>query len=131
MNYGVEDGLRRAQAAPGVPVGRGGIRGPDGRLWFPTSKGIAVIDPDVSAESSVVPKIYLSDFIVDGKVVHSSDTLRPQPDAGTIQIRYSGIHLSAPERVDYYYKLDGVDQTSVHAGRLTTATWRMAGIPSR
>lgn len=116
-NYGVEDGLRSAQAAPGVPVGRGGIRDSDGRLWFPTSKGIAVIDPHVRPPLSPAPTVHLSDFIVDGKSLRPSGLLRIQPDSSTVQIRYVGIHLSAPERVDYYYKLDGVDETWIHAGR--------------
>lgn len=113
-NYGVEDGLRSAQAAPGV--GRGGIRSSDGRLWFPTSKGVAVIDPHAQLQPSPAPTVHLSEVSVDGKVVHFSGTLRLQPDTGTVQIRYAAIHLRAPERVDYYYKLDGVDHTWIHAG---------------
>lgn len=115
-NYGVEDGLRSSQAAPGVPVGRGGVRASDGRLWFPTSKGIAVIDPHVRQPLSPAPTVHLSDFVVDGKFLHLPELLRIPPDSSTIQIRYVGIHLSAPERVDYYYKLDGVDKTWMHAG---------------
>ena len=45
VNYGVADGLRSAQCAPGYPTSRGGDRTADGRLWFPTSRGMAVLDP--------------------------------------------------------------------------------------
>ena len=45
MNYGVADGLRSAQCAPGYPTSRGGTGTSDGRLWFPTSRGLAVLDP--------------------------------------------------------------------------------------
>ncbi len=44
MNYGVEDGLRSAQCSPGYPIGGGGNRTIDGRLWFTTSRGLAVFD---------------------------------------------------------------------------------------
>ncbi len=45
MNYGVDDGLRSAQCSPGYPTGGGGDRTADGRLWFTTSRGLAVYDP--------------------------------------------------------------------------------------
>ncbi len=43
--YGVEDGLRSAQCSPAYPVAAGGNRMADGRLWFTTSRGLAVFDP--------------------------------------------------------------------------------------
>ena len=46
VNYGVADGLRSAQCAPGYPTSGGGTRSSDGRLWFPTSRGLAVLDPN-------------------------------------------------------------------------------------
>ena len=46
QNYGVEDGLRSAQCAPAYPTAGGGIRTTDGRLWFTTSRGLAVLNPD-------------------------------------------------------------------------------------
>jgi len=44
INYGIEDGLRSAQCYPGYPTG-GGSRASDGRIWFTTSRGLAVFDP--------------------------------------------------------------------------------------
>ena len=49
VNYGVSDGLRSAQCAPGYPTSHGGTRTSDGRLWFPTSRGLAVLDPNEKA----------------------------------------------------------------------------------
>ena len=44
-NYGMEDGLRSAQCSPSYPMGGGGYRTNDGRLWFTTSRGLAVYNP--------------------------------------------------------------------------------------
>ena len=38
-----------------------------------------------------------------------SARLASAPGNERLQIRYTGIHLSAPERVQYFYKLDGLD----------------------
>jgi signal transduction histidine kinase/streptogramin lyase len=115
-NYGLDDGLRSAQAAPGYPVAGGGRRTSDGRLWFPTSRGLAVIDPNEPRLPAPAPIVHLADVTVDGKRVEFSDALRLQSGSTQIQIRYTAIHLSAPERVQYSYKLEGLDADWVRAG---------------
>jgi signal transduction histidine kinase/ligand-binding sensor domain-containing protein len=115
MNYGVENGLRSAQAAPGFPIAGGGIKASDGRLWFPTSNGLAVIDPNAEKRAQSPPRIRLQEVLVDGKPIALSRDLKLSASSNTVQIRYSAIHLSAPERVEYSYKLDGVDGNWVDA----------------
>jgi signal transduction histidine kinase/ligand-binding sensor domain-containing protein len=116
VNYGAEDGLRSAQASPGYPVAGGGIRSSDGRLWFPTTNGLGVIDPGVRRQPSLAPVVHLIDFAVDGKSMDVTGPLRLQPPSATLRIRYTGVHLSAPERVQYSFKLEGVDRDWIEAG---------------
>ena len=108
-NYGVEDGLRSAQCAPGYPTSGGGDITRDGRLWFPTSRGLAVLDPNVRRPEPMAPVVQLSDFVAGGEPVDFTRPARLAPGRGRIQIRYTGIHLAAPERVRYSYKLEGLD----------------------
>jgi ligand-binding sensor domain-containing protein/signal transduction histidine kinase len=117
VNYGAEDGLRSAQASPGYPVAGGGIRSSDGRVWFPTARGLAVIDPRVRRQRSLPPIVHLIDFAVDGKSMDLTGPLRLKPRSGTLRIRYTGVHLSAPERVEYFFKLEGVDRDWIEAGK--------------
>jgi signal transduction histidine kinase len=115
-NFGVEDGLRSAQCAPGYPTGGGGTRTADGRLWFPTSRGLAVLDP-ASRKRDVMPAlVHLVEIAAEGRSVDASRPARLEPGDGRLQIRYTGIHLSAPERVQYSYKLQGLDPDWVQAG---------------
>jgi signal transduction histidine kinase/ligand-binding sensor domain-containing protein len=110
-NYGLDDGLRSTQCAPGYPAGGGGTRTADGRLWFPTSRGLAVINPGaVQATTPVAPLAQILEMNLDGQDIdlHRPAVLEPGP--GHIQFRYTGILLSAPERVRYSYKLDGFDR---------------------
>ena len=117
VNFDAEDGLRSAQASPGYPVAGGGIRSSDGRLWFPTSKGLAVLDPRVRRQRSPAPSVHLIDFAVDGKSLNLRGPLRLQPSSGTLRILYTAIHLSAPERVKYSYKLEGMDSDWIESGK--------------
>ncbi len=114
VNYGVADGLRSAQCAPGYPTSRGGTRSSDGRLWFPTSRGLAVLDPgalDSNARLAAVaaPVVHMLEVAVDGRPISVAETARLAPGSGRMQFRYTGIYLSAPERVRYAYRLEGLD----------------------
>jgi ligand-binding sensor domain-containing protein/two-component sensor histidine kinase len=118
VNYTVQDGLRSVECAPGYPVAGGGTRTRDGHLWLPTSRGLAVIDPGEEAheQASVAPRLMLQEITVDGQKIELHRATRLGPGTSHIQFRYVGIHLSAPERVRYAYKLDGLDKNWTTAG---------------
>jgi signal transduction histidine kinase/ligand-binding sensor domain-containing protein len=109
VNYGVADGLRSAQCAPGYPTSRGGTRTSDGRLWFPTSRGLAVLDPNDRRAATAAPVVHLLEVAVDGRAIPVTQGTRVAPGSGRMQFRYTGIYLSAPERVRYSYRLQGLD----------------------
>ncbi len=117
VNYGVEDGLRSAQCSPGYPAAGGGARTSDGRLWFPTSRGLAVIDPRAVAQEQAVlaPMVRFVEVSVDGQDIDFGQAAKLDPGPDHIQFRYTGIHLSAPERVRYEYKLEGLDRDWIPA----------------
>ena len=116
QNYGVEDGLRSAQCAPAYPTAGGGIRTADGRLWFTTGRGLAVLDPDAQKPGALSPVAHLVQMTANGDPVDLSRPARLAPGNERLQIRYTGIHLSAPERVQYFYRLEGLDADWVAAG---------------
>jgi signal transduction histidine kinase len=115
VNYGVADGLRSAQCAPGYPTSRGGTRTNDGRLWFPTSRGLAILDPREDSPQLTAPVVHLLDVIVDGHSVGFSRPAVLPPSGGRVQFRYTGINLSTPERVRYSYRLEGLDRDWVNS----------------
>lgn len=108
-NYGVGEGLRSAQCAPGYPTSRGGTRTMDGRLWFPTTRGLAVLDPNEPKPAIAPPIVHLLEATVNGRAVPLDQRIKLPPGNGRIQFRYTAIHLSAPERVRYSYRLEGLD----------------------
>lgn len=90
LNYGVDDGMRSAQTTEGLRLS-------NGTLWFATSRGIAIYDPRAGNVSSQPP------------LVHILDLPHLPRGGGRIQIRYTSIHLRAPDQVRYSYMLDGLD----------------------
>ncbi|HEX5431950.1 MAG TPA: two-component regulator propeller domain-containing protein [Bryobacteraceae bacterium] len=113
MNYGLGDGLRSAESPM---LGGGGERNSDGSLWFPTNRGIAVYQPNAPRRPALPPMTHIVEMMADGRPVDWTDSPRLSPNSGPQQIRYTAIHLSAPYRVQYSYKLDGLDSNWVRAG---------------
>jgi len=115
-NYGVADGLRSAQCAPSQ-LGGGGTRTMDGRLWFPTNRGLAVTNPRaaVDPQSETAPIVQLIEVSADNRKIDIGNTATVGAGPRHIQFRYSGIHLSGPERVRYEYKLEGLDSDWIPA----------------
>jgi signal transduction histidine kinase/ligand-binding sensor domain-containing protein len=124
-NYGLADGLRSAQAP--ADLGSGGGRHSDGSLWFATARGIAVYRPGNSRPRGGSLPIYIADFTVDGQRFDASSHPRVPPGRGRVEIRYAAVDLSAPDRVHYSYKLDGLDSDWISAGSRRIATYNSLG----
>jgi signal transduction histidine kinase/ligand-binding sensor domain-containing protein len=123
LNYGVADGLRSAQSSP--EIGSGASRHSDGSLWFATARGIAVYHPKPPARPRMAPPTYVVDMSADGRQLDSS--ARVPPGHGRLVIRYAAIYLSAPERVRYFYRLEGLDPDWISAANRRTVTYNNLG----
>lgn len=116
VNFGIADGLRSAQGPAGIGGGAGD-RHRDGSLWFLTSGGIAVYKPDPARRPLPPPPIHLVDMVVDGQRLNAAANPKAPPGNGRLLIRYGATLLSAPDRIQYSYKLEGLDSDWVWAGR--------------
>ncbi|HUP03665.1 MAG TPA: two-component regulator propeller domain-containing protein [Bryobacteraceae bacterium] len=123
-NYGVEDGLRSAQCGA-YPNAHGGTQTSDGRLWFTTIRGLAILDPAARRRALPAPLVHLVSMSADGQAVDLFSPARLEPGAGHLQIRFDAVHLSAPERVQYSYRLEGLDKDWWRAGNRHTAGYNL------
>ena len=113
-NFGIADGLRSAHGPSGISGG--GDRHSDGSLWFVTSGGIAVYEPGRSSQSIPSPPVHLEEIATEGRALDAERSPRIPPGSGRLLLRYAAIHLSAPESVQYSYRLDGLDSGWISAG---------------
>src|SRR5262249_19749558 len=95
----------------------------DGRLWFPTSRGLAVVDPKAKIESSSPLAAYILEVLAEGNPLDQSRPGRLAARTGRLEIRYTALHLAAPERLSYSYRLEGVDAGWVQAGNRQSTTY--------
>ena len=113
--FGLSDGLPTLECPGSFQPAGGRLR--DGRLWFSTIKGLALIHPAQVTTRSVAPPVYIEKFLVDG-------VLQPHPEPGPsgstlltvlpgphqYEFHYTAVDLSAPERVRFRSQLENLDK---------------------
>jgi hypothetical protein len=89
-------------------------------MWFPTIKGIAVIDANISSEN-LSPPVIIEKITIDRNKIPFAQTLEINPDQENLEIEYTGINFSRPEQVKFKYRLLGLDTDWVDVGTRRTA----------
>lgn len=131
ISYGKSDGMLNAECNGGRwPAG---IRAHDGRLWFPTMDGVAVIDPRDIKVNSQPPPVVIEGVRIDNadsefgqedasteKVDPANSNSRPriqvEPSQQNFEIRYTALSFINSENLRFKYKLEGLDDKWVDAG---------------
>ncbi len=121
VSYGKEEGLRSIQCTGNSQPAA--WKGQDGRLWFATVDGVAVIDARNLIVNRAAPKISMQRVVMDGQAVDPWPGARFQPGRGNVQFEYTAICLQSPDKIRFQYRLEGVDLDWVEAGGRRSATY--------
>lgn len=117
--YGIADGMKSGECnGGGQPAG---WKTSDGKLWFPTTQGVAMIDPAAIVRNSFVPPVVIEQAIVDKRTRSAGSDLVFPPGRGEMEIRYTALSFRVPERVQFRYKLEGFDGEWIDAGNRRVA----------
>jgi diguanylate cyclase (GGDEF)-like protein len=109
------DGMPSSQSnggsAPAGWIGR------DGRLWFPTAAGVAVVDPAASDRQprGEIP-IAFERVLIDGQARPPAARYTLGPEVRRVAIAFAGLSFRAPRDVRYRYRMSGFDEGWLEAG---------------
>jgi signal transduction histidine kinase/ligand-binding sensor domain-containing protein len=112
--YGRADGLVEPETNGGFQPAA--WKSPDGRMWFPTLRGVAVVDPRAATSNPVPPAVVIEELRLDGEAVPLGDLVSVPAGARRMEISYTGLSTPAPEAVTFRYRLEGVEDEWVHVG---------------
>src|SRR5579862_6504796 len=93
-----------------------GCRSLDGRIWFPSSKGIIMIDPAHVPSDSQPPVVSIERVRINGREYPPDQKPVLQPGPGNLEFDYSALDYQAPQKIQYRYQLAGYDSDWVNAG---------------
>jgi signal transduction histidine kinase/ligand-binding sensor domain-containing protein len=88
----------------------------DGRIWFATTSGLAYVDPRRMPKNNLPPPVHIERVKVDGKDVLPGAGMPLPHRTKDLEIDYTALSLTIPERVLFRYKLEGKDTDWYDAG---------------
>jgi signal transduction histidine kinase len=123
--FGEADGMLNSECNGGdnQPAG---CKDPKGRVWFPTAKGVVVIDPAQIHRNEIPPPLVIEQVKANEEVIYGDGTTENQKSdsrnqksetgvriapggARVLEIQYTANSLVAPEKVRFRYRLEGYD----------------------
>jgi ligand-binding sensor domain-containing protein/signal transduction histidine kinase len=115
VSYGTSDGMLSSETnGENQPAA---CKTRDGKLWFPTTEGVVVIDPNKTATNELRPPVVLEEVVIDHQQVSPfKDAQLPAGRGNVLEFRYTANSLVAPEKVLFQYWLAGCDSDWTDAG---------------
>jgi PAS domain S-box-containing protein len=122
LSYGIADGMKSRECCGGLQPS--GWKSHDGRLWFPTIKGLTVINPAMSIKKNETPPpVIIEQVWVDGHEVKTKQGAEMIFSPGTekFEFHYTALSFLATEKVRFKYQLEGIDRQVLDAGNQRAA----------
>ena len=129
QTFDLEDGLPSTEFPAGCQPACG--RDKNGRLWFATSKGVAMIDPAALRLNTVPPPLDIQSLIYHAPTARAASSglvpgapgttgeslsgpfIQPPnlpPGSRRIEIHYAALSFAAPAKVRYQVRLENLDE---------------------
>ena len=117
--FGMADGLPSDEVVAGETSG--GWLARDGEMWFPTRRGVAIVDTGYARGSEVPPPVVVERFLVDD--VDAGEQARLPYGHQRLTFEFAGLSFTAPSEVQYRYRLEGFDKDWQDGGGRRSATY--------
>jgi class 3 adenylate cyclase len=144
VSYGRADGMKSPECNGGTQPA--GWKTRDGRLWFPTIRGVVTLDPQHLETNEVPPPVLVEGVLVDGRPLSASTSeASPRDDAlpgsagearegrageappgsDRFEFHFTALSFLAPDRVRFQYFLEGYDKrwNDLEGGRERVAVY--------
>ena len=138
--FGVSDGMPIEECSSGFcPAG---LKTHAGMVCFSTVRGLVLLDPRRQETNAPAPVVLLEELLVNaqpslarplraGEPATASTNgllrVRVPPGGRDVELHYTGISFTAPEKISFRYRLEGLDKNWVEAGGRRTALY--PGLP--
>ena len=101
----------------------------DGKLWFIHGAGLSFFDPHNLPVNKLPPPVHIEAVKINGKEASPADGVALSHTSNDLEIDYTALSLTIPERVKFRYKLEGKDTDWQDAGTRRQAYY--GGLPPR
>lgn len=117
--FGERDGMKSSECMGGTQPA--GYKANDGNLWFPTKKGITSVNPGMISSQLPRPLIHVEQIKVGSQTMAPQGNVLLPANFEGVEIHYTGLSFTAPDKMRFSYQLEGVDRHWVEAGNRRVA----------
>ncbi len=114
-------GLKSAECVGGTQ--QSAARGNDGKLYFATVGGLAVIDPNNLPTNTVPPPVRIEQVIVNGESFSPDAAVSVTGGIERLEVRYTALSFINPAYITFKYRLDGFDRDWIAGGTQRSALY--------
>lgn len=131
VSYDEKDGMLNAECNGGrMPAA---FKAKDGKLWFATMGGVAIVDPEAEQINPNPPPVVIENIAVDrqqieagllqSKIQNPQSKIEIQPGQTNLEITYAGLSLIKSAQIKFKYQLKGFEENWTEAGTTRTANY--------
>lgn len=110
---GIEDGMKSKECNGGVQPA--GWVTSEGKLVFPTMKGIAIVDPKHMTSDSFTPTTIIESATINNIAVPVDRPAVTPPGRGDLEFHFTAPSFANPQKLKFQYQLEGYDREWVDA----------------
>jgi len=114
VSYGTSDGMKSKECNGGFQPAGWKLR--DGRLCFPTMKGLVFVDPSRLRPNPVAPPVVIEQVTANQRAFSLSQPARVPPGRGQLEFEFAALSFISPNNIHFRYRLEGFDKEWVDAG---------------
>lgn len=118
QTFGKGEGLSSTECSGGFQPSV--AQSADGRIWFPTSTGLAVVDPAKAAPPHPAVPVIIEALQADGRDLDlasaNAGALKIPPGWQRFEFRYTGLSFIDPDKIQFQYRLDNWEKDWEDAG---------------
>ena len=117
--YNKSDGMSSAETNGGFQPSV--ITDNDGNIYFPTVSGVAVVNPELVHVNEIQPPVKIQNIVVNHRLFSTQNEIILPYDSSEIEIYYTALSYTDPEKNKYKYMLGGRDKVWHDVGSRRTA----------
>ncbi len=119
--YTRNEGLRNEEANGGFR--NSSVLTGEGKLLFSTQGGVAIFDTRRPNTQIMLPIPRIEAVLAGDKRFHPNSSIELEPGMNDFTIEFTGFEFSAPDQINFKYKLEGYDQDWNIVGNQRSATY--------